>query len=332
MRPALGIRDLSEENLIFARQIGVRDLVVVSPDNMTAAGPYYDYTKLIQLKTRIENAGLRIAAIQNIPTSWYDKIIWGLPGRDEQLENYCRTIDNVGRAGIPILHYNFHAIRVWRTSRHTRDRGDALVTSYDHALMQNAPPEYGRALGDDELWENFERFLRKIIPVAEQAGVKMALHPDDPPVTPIAGAACLFIDIPAFQRVLDMVPSPSNGLLFCQGCYTEMVGSGVYDAIRHFGRQGKIFYVHFRNVAGQMPRFRETFIDSGDIDMFRAMQVYREVGFDGVMIPDHLPHMINDTPFGHQSNAYAIGYMRALMKAVGSLDEEWDPATAAYVR
>jgi mannonate dehydratase len=320
MRPALGIRDLAEENLVFARQIGVRDLVVISPEGLSVTGPYYDYARLVQLRTRIENAGLRIAAIQNIPVAWYDKIIWGLPGRDEQLDNYCRTIENVGRAGIPILHYNFHAIRVWRTSRHTRDRGDALVTSYDHALMANAPVERTE-LGYEELWDNFEVFIRRIMPVAERAGVKMALHPDDPPVTPIAGAACLLIDVPAFQRVLDMAPSPSNGLLFCQGCFTEMDGAGVMDAIRHFGRQGKIFYVHFRNVAGQMPSFRETFIDSGDINMADAIQVYKEVGFDGVMIPDHLPHVIDDTPFGHRSNAYAIGYMRGLMKSAGVLDE-----------
>ncbi|NJN82574.1 MAG: hypothetical protein HC802_10090 [Caldilineaceae bacterium] len=107
--------------------------------------------------------------------------------------------------------------------------------------------------------------------------------------------------------MIDMVPSPSNGLLFCNGCYAEMLGTGVYDAIRHFGKQGKIFYVHFRNVAGQSHDFKETFIDSGDIDMFKAMQAYKEVGFDGVMIPDHLPEIVGDSPFRHRSNAYAIG-------------------------
>ena len=323
------MRDLSEENLTYARQIGVRDIVAVSPEGLSIDGRTYDYSRLIQLKTRVENAGLRIAALQNIPTAWYDKILWGLDGRDEQLDNYCQTIDNVGRAGIPIMHYNFHAIRVWRTSRHTRDRGDAHVTSYDHAMMEAAPVERGE-LGYEELWDNFEYMIKRIMPAAEKAGVKMALHPDDPPVTPIAGAACLFVDVPAFQRVIDMVPSESNGLLFCQGCYTEMMGSKVFDAIRHFGRQGKIFYVHFRNIAGEMPNFRETFIDSGDIDMFEAIKVYKEVGYEGVMIPDHLPHMINDTPFGHQSNAYAIGYMRGIMKAAGALEEEWDPKTASY--
>ncbi|NJN82573.1 MAG: hypothetical protein HC802_10085 [Caldilineaceae bacterium] len=190
MRPALGIHDLSEENLTFAKQIGVTDLVVVSPEGLTVEGPFYDYARLIQLRTRVENAGLRIAAIQNIPTSWYNDILWGRPGRDEQIENYIKTVTNVGRAGIPILHYNFHAIRVWRTSRHTRDRGGALVTSYDHRLMENAPPEQG-VIGEDELWANFEYFLPPIIAAAESVGLRMALHPDDPPVTPIAGAACL---------------------------------------------------------------------------------------------------------------------------------------------
>lgn len=321
MRPALGIHDLSDENLTFAKQIGARDLVVTRPEGVEADdGPYYDYTRLVQLRTRLENAGLRLAAIQNIPTSYYDKILWGLPGRDEQIENYIKTITNVGKAGVPILHYNFHAIRVWRTSRHTRDRGDAHVTSYDHSLMENAPAERGE-LGYDELWDNFEYFLRRIMPAAEDVGLKMALHPDDPPVTPIAGAACLFVDVDAFQRVLDMVPSPSNGLLFCNGCYAEMLGTGVYDAIRHFGNQGKIFYVHFRNVSGSSHNFRETFIDTGDIDMLQAMQVYKEVGFDGVMIPDHLPGIVGDSSFRHRSNAYAIGYMRALMHAAGTLDE-----------
>ncbi len=319
MKPALGIRDITEENLQFAKQIGATAIVAVSPSGLTVGNaPYYEYERVVQLKSRVEAAGLELAAIQNIPTSWYDKIVWGLPGREEQLDNYCRTLINVGRAGVPVMHYNFHAIRVWRTSRHARVRGNALTTAYDHALMENAPVERA-ALSADQLWENFELFLRRIIPAAESVGLKMALHPDDPPISPIAGAACLFIDVPAFQRVLDMVPSPSNGLLFCQGCYTEMLGQNVFDAIRHFGKQGKIFYVHFRNVLGQMPSFSETFIDDGDIDMFEALKVYKEVGFDGAFIPDHLPHVTGDSTFGHAANAHAVGYMRGMMQALGVL-------------
>ncbi|GIV78195.1 mannonate dehydratase [Litorilinea aerophila] len=318
MRPALGLHEITEESLQFAKQIGVTDIVAIRPTGLVAAdGPYYDYARLVQLRSQIEAAGLRLSAIQNIPTEWYNKIVWNLPGRDEQIDYYCRTIANVGRAGIPILHYNFHALRVWRTSRHTRDRGGALVTSYDHSLMTNAPIIGPRELSEDELWDNFEYFLRRVIPVAEDVGLKMALHPDDPPVSPIGGAACLFVTMESFQRVLDLVPSPSNGLLFCNGCFAEMLGQGLFEAIKHFGKQGKIFYVHFRNIAGSPTNFRETFIDTGDIDMLSAMKAYYEVGFDGPMIPDHLPDIIGDTPFRHIANAYTIGYMRALMKAVG---------------
>lgn len=316
MKLALGMRDITEANLEFAVQIGVTHIVAAAPQNMTVEGPFYDYERLIQLRTQIENAGLELGAIQNLPPAWYHKIVYGLPGREEELDNYCRTIENVGRAGIPILHYNFHAVKVWRTSRHTRGRGGALFTSYDHALMENAPLVGEKAMDDDELWAHFEVFIKRIMPVAESVGVKMALHPDDPPISPIAGCACLFRSVEAFQRAIDMAPSPSNGLLFCQGCYAEMLGEGVYDAIRHFGEQHKIFYVHFRNVVGTMPRFREAFIDNGDIDMLRAMRIYKEVGFDGPMIPDHMPHMPADGPYAERARAHAIGYMRALMQAV----------------
>ncbi len=319
MKLAEGMARITEENLLFAKQIGVTDIVAINPPAQAADGPYYDYERLVQVKTQIENAGLRMAAIQNIPPAWYNKAIYGLPGRDEQIDYFCRSIINVGKAGIPIMHYNWHPVKVWRTSRHTRDRGGALVTSYDHALMVNAPLAGPKEIGDDELWANFEYFIKRIMPVAESVGLKMALHPDDPPISPIAGAAQLFRDIPAFQRALDMVPSPSNGLLFCQGCFTEMYGQGVFDAIRHFGRQGKVFYVHFRNVAGKMPAFRETFIDTGDINMFEAMKVWKEVGFDGPMIPDHLPHITGDTEDARAARAHAIGYMKALMTAVGAV-------------
>jgi mannonate dehydratase len=320
VKVGLGMRDVTKENLQFAKQIGVTDLIYSGPGALAGDGPYLDYMRLVQLRTQVEAAGLRLAAIQNIPRSWYDQIIYGLPGREEQLDHYCRTVENVGKAGIPILHYNFHAVRVWRTSRHTHGRGGAFFTSYDHSLIENAPLEGPKVIGEFEMWGNFERFIRRIIPVAESVGLKMALHPDDPPISPIARAACLFSTVDSFQRVLDMVPSPSNGLLFCQGCFAELLGEGVYDAIRHFGGQGKVFYVHFRNVVGTMPSFREAFIDNGDIDMFRAMQAWKEVGFDGPMIPDHLPHMGGDSDYQHRARAHAVGYIKALMQAAGALE------------
>jgi mannonate dehydratase len=182
--------------------------------------------------------------------------------------------------------------------------------------MENAPLSGPRPIDEVDLWANYEVLVRRIMPVAEAHGLKMALHPDDPPLSPIAGAAQLFCSVAAFQRALDLVPSPSSGLLFCQGCYAEMLGDGVYDAIRHFGRQGKIFYVHFRNVIGRVPQFREAYPDEGDIDMLKAMRVYKEVGFDGAMIPDHLPKMPGDGANSERAAAQAIGFMKGLMLAV----------------
>ena len=117
-----------------------------------------------------------------------------------------------------------------------------------------------------------------------------------------------------------MMPSPSNGLLFCQGCYDEMLGQGIYDAIRHFGSQGKVFYIHYRNIVGSLPKFREAFVDNGDIDMLKAMKLWKDVGFDGPMMPDHYAHMAGDTAYAHRARAHGIGYMKAMMTAVGALD------------
>ncbi|MGM0399679.1 MAG: mannonate dehydratase [Chloroflexota bacterium] len=317
MKLAMGMRDVTEDNLTFAKQIGVTHLTITNTSLFIDEDPYYDYMRLLQTRTRIEEAGLKMFGIQNLPSQWYDKIRYGLPGRDEQIENYCRTIRNMGKAGIPILGYNFHAVRVWRTSRHTRGRGGAQFTSYDHSLMEDAPVLAQKEIGDEELWENYAYFIKRVMPVAESAGVKLALHPDDPPLSPIAGAACIFRSVEAFQRALDLAPSPSNGLVFCQGCFTEMLGQGVFDAIRHFGNQDKVFYVHFRNVVGSGEKFREAFVDNGDIDFWQAMQTWKEVGFDGPMIPDHLPHMVGDSSYAHRARAHAIGYMKALMTAAG---------------
>ena len=189
MKLALGMHDLSEEHLTFARQIGVTHVIAASPPNMTVDGPYFDYERIVQLKARIEGAGLRLAAIQNIPPAWYHAILYGLPGREEQLDYYCRTIENVGRAGIPSCTITFTRSRCGAPARHTRDRGGALVTSYDHALMENAPLAGPRPIDDDELWANYEVSSSASCPWPNRQGVKMALHPDDPPLSPIAGAA-----------------------------------------------------------------------------------------------------------------------------------------------
>jgi mannonate dehydratase len=310
------IHELEDETLQFARQLGVDSIIVHTPK--LGGDGFWEFLPLLQLRKRVEGAGLNLAAIENIPRHFYDKIMYGLPGRDEQIDKVCRTIRNLGRAGIPILGYNFMPLRVWRTEYTPTGRGGARVSKYDHELVMHAPISEMGECDDEALWDNLTYFLEAVVPVAEEEGVVLALHPDDPPVASIAGIGRIIRSVEAYKRVMAIVPSPSNAIEFCQGTVAEMCASPeqVYDAIRYFGTRKKIAYVHFRNVSGTVPKFEETFIDEGKVDMLEAMRAYHEVGFDGVMIVDHTPGMVGDTRWGHRGRAYAIGYMKALIKCV----------------
>ena len=198
-------------------------------------------------------------------------------------------------------------------------RGNALVTGYDHAVMQQAPPApAGTMVSEDLLWQNLESFLRRVLPVAEEAGVRLAMHPDDPPITPVFGIPRIMRSVEAFQRVIDLVPSECNGVTLCQGNFALMTDD-LPGTIRHFGRQGKIFFVHFRDVRGGPESFVETFHDDGQTDMFACMRAYAEVGFEGVLRPDHVPTLYgesNDKP-GYETlgRLFAVGYITGLREA-----------------
>ena len=330
MRLALDARrGINDERLKFGAQLGATDVVAGpgcfinqgdwtashSAASLSQAGSY-DFVSLMQLKIRIEEAGLNLAAVENVPFEWYDKIVRGQPGRDEQIENWKTTLRNMGAAGIPIFGYHFMALGVWRTSFTKPGRGGAQVTSYDHDAVKGAPtPEWG-PLSDDQMWDNLEYFIKAVIPVAEEAGVKMGLHPDDPPISPIAGVARIMRSHEALRRLTeDIYPSPNNGIEFCQGTVSEMTDD-IYDGIKYFAEKNKIWYVHFRNVSGTVPSFDETFIDEGHVDMHRAMEIYRDAGFDGPMIDDHVPHIAGDTSedgWLYRSEAFAMGYYKALI-------------------
>jgi len=318
MRLAYGaISEVTEEKLLFAKQLGATDMIVHSPP-LPGEG-YYEFLPLLRLRTRVEAAGLCLAAIENVrDPAWYMKAMLGQPGRDEQIENWCRTLRNMGKAGIPVLGYHWMPASVWRTCGDTPWRGGARVTSFDYELVKDAPLTPAGTVTDEQMWESFEYFLKRVIPVAEEAGVKMALHPDDPPVPSLAGIARIFRSHAAFKRMIEIVPSDYNGIEFCQGTFSEM-GEDVIEAIRYFGSRKKILYVHFRNVLGSPYKFHETFVDDGQTDMLRAMMAYKEVGFDGVFIDDHVPHVVDDTPWGHRGRAYSSGYIKALIKAVNAL-------------
>ncbi len=321
MRVAIGqFNEATHERLTFAKQLGVSGVLLNTPK--LPGEKRWEFMDLLQLRTRVEDYGLRLEALENTPVSFYDKAMLGLPGRDEQIENYQETIRNMGRAGIPILGYHWMPNRVWRTSRSTPGRGGAQVTSFDLELVKNAPLTHGRVFTEEEMWQNYEYFMKAVVPVAEEWGVKLALHPDDPPVDSLGGVARLFKDFHGFKKAMELVPSPNSGLDFCMGCWSEMGderSTGVINAIRYFGERGKIFYVHFRDVQGTVPKFQECFIGEGNVDVVEAMLTLKRVGFTGFMIDDHVPHMIDDTDWGHRGRAYATGYMMGLLRAIEKL-------------
>ncbi|OOQ59405.1 mannonate dehydratase [Mucilaginibacter pedocola] len=265
-----------------------------------------------------ENVGLKLRVIEG-PPSLGEKTKLGLAGRDEEIANFITFMKNLSKAGIDTICYNWMPVIGWyRTSNDKPGRGGALVTAFDYEDIKNAPlTKYGQ-VSKDLLWKNLEYFLKAVVPEAEKAGIKLAMHPDDPQVDSLRGISRIMTTVPNFDRMLKLYPSPNNGITMCQGNFSLM-GVDIPDTIHHFGKE-KIHFVHFRNVKGGKFKFEETFHDEGQIDMYKAMEAYYKIGFTGAIRPDHVPTMAgdsNENP-GYSTIAvlYAIGYMRGLMEAV----------------
>lgn len=315
MRVGVGqLKCLDDETLSFAAQLGATGIQLNTPE--LPGEKRWEYPDLLRHRRQVEAAGLELFALEATYPTFYDKALLGLPGRDEQIEHYSETIRNVGRAGIPILGFHWMTDSVWRTSRAARGRGDARVVAFDIDLVRDAPLSHGRIYTAAEMWENLEYFLRAVVPVAEEAGVKLAVHPDDPPVPSLGGVARTLIDFDGFKRLFKIAPSPNLGLQLCTGCWSEMMGAGCLDAIRYFGERDRIFYVHFRDVRGTAESFQECFLGEGNLNLAAVISTLRETGFDGYLIDDHVPAIVNDSEYGHRARAHAIGYISGLIAAL----------------
>ena len=329
MRPGFGsFMQPTPERLKFIKQLGVDDILLnmyrnnlidTNYDELPLPGDHqWEYSDLLLLRNRIEDAELRMFAIENMPWTFYDKIMMGQPGKENQLEHVKETITNMGRAGIPVLGYAWTPSGVWRSSTSHRIRGGAEVMSVNLADFENAPLTHGRIFSEVEMWDNYQYFVEGILPIAEEAGVTLSLHPNDPPTEMLGGVPQLFRNFENFKKGMNMVESDNHGLEFCLGSWSEM-GQDLYEVIDYFGPQDKLTYVHFQTVSGTVPEFHEIFIDQpGYYDPVTMLKKLKDSGFNGMIMPGHVPKVEGDGPWKERSRAYTIGYIKGIMASINS--------------
>jgi mannonate dehydratase len=301
----------------LAKQAGV-DLAVggLPPAQSLQGGEApWDYTALARMKQNYEAGGFKLVVIEARPP--LNKTKRGLPGRDEEIVTVCTLLESMGRLGIPVWCYEWMTDFNWvRTNLTTPSRGGSVVTSFN---VDDVPEDLTTLppISEEALWANLEYFLKKVLPIAEKAGVKISMHPDDPPLSPIRGVGRIMRSIDNYQRLTEIVPSPMNTITLCQGNFTLMTDD-LPREIRKFGK--KISFVHFRDVRGVPSKFEETWHDAGQTDMVACMRAYKDIGFDGVLRPDHVPTVEGDSNedagYSAFGRLFAIGYIRGLQQAV----------------
>lgn len=313
----------SDEDLQFFEQLGVEWAMVGIRNVENQTRDYYKH-----LVKRFGDRGIKIYRVANPSVHNVPEITLNLPGRDEKVEEFKQFIRNLGAAGIKYNTYAHMGNGIWSSGR-TEGRGgmDARMLDIKDAVghwageIFSGELTHGRKYSEEELWDNYTYMIRQIAPVAEEEGVYIGIHPDDPPVYPLGGIPrCMFGTFDGYKRAMEIADSPNIGVCLCVGCWleggVEGMGNSPVDAIKHFAAQNQLFKVHFRNVTNPMPEpWSETLIDNGYQDMYEVMKALREVKFDGCIIPDHIPNMLGGPRVG---TAYSIAYMRALVQAVNN--------------
>jgi mannonate dehydratase len=309
-----------DHKIRLAAQIGITHAIVSTAPTLSRVPRDRYVAELERIKRDLNAAGLIFAGVESHPVP-AEKIKLGIPGRDEEIENYLAVIKALAEVGVSLLCYNWMAGIGWyRTRTDLTGRGGALLTEFDNvAAKAQGLTEWGE-VSEERIWSNLEYFLKAVMPVAQEHNVKMALHPDDPPLSPLRGIGRILTSAANFRRVLNLVPSPVNGITFCQANF-KLMGEDIAALAREWCSQKKIFFVHFRDVEGTREHFRETFHDNGPVDLAQMLRIYHDWGFQGPIRPDHAPTLDgegNDKPgYAMGGKVLAIGYMKGAMDAMG---------------
>ena len=281
---------------------------------------------LKKLKDRVSSFGLSLDIIPlPLASSLLEKselpsIMGALPERDKDIDLICQLIKNTAAAGIPCVKYNMSILGVVRNPP-TKGRGGAMYSTWDYAKGDQSTPSIAGKVTDDIYWERITYFLDRVVPVANEYKVKLACHPHDPGMPRgkgFRGVETVLGNFDGLKKFVAIRESKYHGLNFCQGTVSEMLedtNKEIHDVIRYFGSRKKIFNVHFRNIEGKFGKFRETFPDNGDVNFLDAIRTYKEVEYDGMLMPDHVPRIEGDAG-GAQAFAYCFGYIQALLQMV----------------
>jgi mannonate dehydratase len=307
----------SETDLNFMKQMGINQ-VVLWTDASKASAEYYAARKKFYGDQGINVFGFGNSSVHNQET-----LVLNLPGRDEKVEEYKKHLRNLGKAGIGYTTYAHMGNGIWSSGRELT-RGGSSARAYDQekgatggwgGKRYQEPLSHGRKYTREEIWANYEYFIRQAAAVAEEQKVNIGIHPDDPPIDELAGVPRIFSSFDGYKKALEIANSPNVGICLCVGCWLEggkLMGRDVIDTIHYFGKQKKIFKVHFRNVNQPLPHFVETFLDDGYADMYKILQALKDVKFNGVLIADHIPSMA----YPQTGTAFSIGYMKGLVERV----------------
>jgi mannonate dehydratase len=305
------IRSLTDSDLLFLKQLGIRWCRIEFGEDAP-----FEFMKATQ--ERLARFGMKIYSAVHYAYR-RTRLQLGQPGRDEDIALFNTFLRDCGRLGIPVANIDWHPANTYTTAQVKSARGytacEFKLSDFREKVEKQA---FHREYSAEDIWSTYTYFIKAVLPEAEKHNVRLALHPDDPPVAKMNGVAKLFVHYDGYKRAEQIAGSSRHwGLTFCIGTWSEggdKMGKDVFGMIEDFGGRGKIFDVHFRNVSGPMPHFVETFPDDGYMDMFAVMKALRKVKFNGTVVPDHVPALEGDDKIRRAGIAYCIANIRAMLR------------------